>query len=377
MKKNSILRENIYIVKRKLALNLKHKIGKHQSLYCLIRSIKCIHSKVFYKLIFGYYEDSTEFTSFIIEHKGDMYPECIIYHILTTNRGFLDTEEMQQCVIGLFGLFRHVLQGLIIAENLGAIPVVEIGTNSLYHDPDLDDLTKNVFEYYFEPVSFVKYTDVNLCSKVIRYCETAPPFFMPFVAHNSGTYKISSNNIEQMGQIYKKYIKLNSQTDKIINESILTTLGNKKTLGVHIRGTDFNIKYGGHPNIIDIDEYISNTFEIFSSGNYEQIFLATDDSNALRAFQNKFGDSLVMYNDVFRSSSSIGVHWKNVDSTERRQLHNYKLGLEVIRDVYTLTACDGLICGLSQVAYAARYIKLSKDESYDVLRVIDHGVRKE
>ena len=60
-----------------------------------------------------------------------------------------------------------------------------------------------------------------------------------------------------------------------------------------------------------------------------------------------------------------------------RPLHYYKLGLEVLRDVYTLASCDGLICGLSHVSCAARYIKSAKGEMFEDIKILDSGMNKQ
>ncbi len=60
-----------------------------------------------------------------------------------------------------------------------------------------------------------------------------------------------------------------------------------------------------------------------------------------------------------------------------RPLHYYNLGVEVLRDVYTLACCDALICGISQVSFAARYVNLALCEPFREVCVIDHGILTE
>ena len=50
------------------------------------------------------------------------------------------------------------------------------------------------------------------------------------------------------------------------------------------------------------------------------------------------------------------------------------LGYEVLRDMYTLASCDGLVAGLSQVSYAARICKRSRNEKYDIEMILNKGI---
>nr|MDE7325206.1 hypothetical protein [Lachnospiraceae bacterium] len=103
---------------------------------------------------------------------------------------------------------------------------------------------------------------------------------------------------------------------------------------------------------------------------YEQIFLATDSLEAISLLKKEFGDKISFYQDVQRSDGNIGVQY----SESSQENYHYLLGLEVLRDVYTLSACDSLIAGLSNVSCAARYIKVANGFEYREVVVIDHGL---
>ena len=76
---------------------------------------------------------------------------------------------------------------------------------------------------------------------------------------------------------------------------------------------------------------------------------------------------------TFRSDNHNGAQ----DTFSDRPLHRYKLGLELLRDIYTLANCDSLVCGLSQVSFAARYVNLAIGKKFGEVVIIDHGVNKE
>ncbi len=348
---------------------LKELIKKHDKLYVIARCIKNINDPEFYKLLKGYYEPaekSNQYALLTIEHLGDKYPDKFIYFI-----DCADGPRQKRGTSGMFATIRRLLEWLNFADILGMIPVILIGKSGTYYDKDMDHITQNIFEYYFLPVSEISIDEVNDCYNVISHRSSNSNFYLKH-GYDSGSYEITDDEIRRLGYIYKKYIHLNETAGQFINSEILNLLNNKKTLGIHIRGTDYKLGLKNHPNIISIDEYIDITRKICEENNYEQIFLATDDLEVLKEFQNNFYNKLVYYNDAFRTSGIIGPHSTYND----RSLHHYKLGLEVIRDVYTLASCDSLICGLSQVSFAARYVKISMDQEYNILKIIDHGIKQ-
>lgn len=342
-----------------------YRLRNHKRLYAMAKFLRNWHNEEFCKLIVGYYEESDDFVSFMINRYGKLHPDVIVEHILMYPDG-------PRKIIGFMAIIRAILRGLIVADNLGFVPVVEIGSSCVCYDSGMDSITKNVFEYYFKPVSDISYSEVNRCAKVTVFNLMNSNFFVGHpIAFASFGYIFDPDEIKQLGEIYKKYIRLNEETENYIQRGIAQYIENRRTLGVHVRGTDFNVGEPGHPYVIPVEEYLNTAKDIFAAGNYEQIFLATDDANALAVFQKEFGSKLAYYTDTLRSSDNTPVQGK----AEERPLHYYKLGLEVLRDVYTLAACDSLICGKSNVALAARYVKYSKDERYKVLQVIDHGLR--
>ena len=100
--------------------------------------------------------------------------------------------------------------------------------------------------------------------------------------------------------------------------------------------------------------------------------MATDDKKTVEQFQMAFGDKLVYYKDVVRSDGDETV----MKSQSQRENHHYLLGLEVLRDMLTLAACDGLAAGLSQVSYSARIQKKSMGQEYRDLVVLNKGINQ-
>ena len=92
----------------------------------------------------------------------------------------------------------------------------------------------------------------------------------------------------------------------------------------------------------------------------------------MRKFRETFGDKVKAYQDVFRDE---GGDESIAFSVSDRAHHKYLLGLEVLRDQYTLTHCDGLVCGYSNVTFLARIMRkgwLNKD--YKDYILINNGL---
>lgn len=96
------------------------------------------------------------------------------------------------------------------------------------------------------------------------------------------------------------------------------------------------------------------------TGKYYKIFLATDDAKIVKLFDEAFPNQVIYYADTFRSENDEAVH----GSSSTRERHEFMLGLEVLRDVYTLVSCMGLVASVSNVPTLARVIKEARNEKY-------------
>ena len=143
-----------------------------------------------------------------------------------------------------------------------------------------------------------------------------------------------------------------------------------RTLGVHVRGTDFRRNYKGHPVAVTTQEYLEAAVKMAEQYHFDRIFLATDDSNAVRIFQDTFGEKVSFYQDVVRSEGNETV----MRSESDRPLHHYQLGLEVLRDAYTLAACNALLAGKSQVSFGARVLAGAAGNEYENVTILDKGI---
>lgn len=280
---------------------------------------------------------------------------------------FIDLTELNS---GFFAEYNKLLTLLYFADQYHLNPVVRFGKNYYYAEQHPVNGTDNPFEYYFAQPCGISVEDIMQCRCVLKSRKENSNLAIA-LNENSGGYMRSEKYLNEMAKVSAKYIRLNDiVAQKIQNDIKDLSTDLEKTLGVHVRGTDFKQNYNGHPVQITIDEYLQETFSAYQKGSYEYIFLATDDADAIRAFQGKFGDKVVYYQSVVRSSGNDTV----MRSRLPRENHHYQLGLEVLRDMHTLAGCGGLIAGLSQVSYAARIQKKSVGKEYAELIILDKGI---
>lgn len=267
---------------------------------------------------------------------------------------------------GFFAEVHATLAKLAFADMFSMTPIISWGKDYLYYESQGVDGIYNAYEYFFEqPTRFANDDTKNAC----------------FVCHSKSSQgvwieqnlekgpDISLSYEKKMSDIYKKYIRFNKKTEDMLEKEIKKTLQGKKTLGVHFRGTDFKMNYDNHPIAVTIEQEFAAIDEAIRLHGFEQIFLATDEIKAVDAFREKYGDRIVWYKDVFRGDTNVSVAF----SKSEREHHHYWLGYEVLRDMYTLSWCDGFIAGISQVSICARIAKRAREQEYLYLNIIDNG----
>lgn len=256
---------------------------------------------------------------------------------------------------GFFYSWCETCRGLMVAERFGFTPVVDWSKGAYYDKNGLNGCM-NPFEYFFEPVSDVS-LDEALKSRNVAYYNRHT-FEKPFALYD---YR-SDDELELFARISRKYIRLRQDLRVKLESETDALLCTKKTLAVHVRGVEWgNIKY--HPIPASLEEYTVRIDKAISEYGYEQIFLATDSDDTVAFFKKKYGEMIVCYNDVTRAQSGSKV-LAIFDDSIADEHKGYRLGYEVLKDMLTISKCDGIIAGLSYVSFAAEVFKRERGEAY-------------
>jgi len=289
--------------------------------------------------------------------RGDDYRGQVVYHI-----------GAYGCSVGFFAEFLFLLIRLYYAEDRGFTPYVCWGDDFLYYEADGIENEQNAFLYYFCPVSQVEN------SENAAHVLMATHYHIQDVQKRLNThgYVVSQEYMDALSNMIKKYICYNEKTKVYLEKGYEQLIGHKKALAVHFRGTDYRRQYNNHPVFVTIEDEIEKARELYNTKGYETIFLATDEQEAVEAFRKEFGDLVKVFEDTWRAD---GGDESVAYSHAQREHHHYLLGLEVLRDQYMLTRCDGLICGISNLTLSAQMMRKAwYNKDYDDLIILNHEV---
>lgn len=319
-------------------------------------------NKIFKNLMCRKEKDQIDFFQLQRKHYGFSNADKILYYINETD-----------CTLGFFAMYRCWLEYLYFAHICGFVPVIEVGADFAYAEDKKIAGTKNSFEYYFQQPSSISVQEAMHSRRVVRSDVIHRQMVELVLTGKMFHYDCNLRYMYLMAEVIRDYLKFNCETQDYINTGMKKLgIGKIKMLGVHVRGTDFKKKYDNHPVFVTETDVFRVIDDIFEKKNYEKIFVATDDQLIQKTFERRYGDKLCFYSDVLRSSDMRSVAFHKSD----RKNHKYRLGLEVIRDMYTLSQCDGFVAGISQVAVCARINKLARKEKYQDLVIIDKGINR-
>ncbi len=290
---------------------------------------------------------------------GNLYPNNLFYDI------YLDYPSK-----GFFALFIQTLDALRYADRFHLIPIVTWSNRCLYKSEQPVNGTDNPFCYYFEAVSDFDRLELAEAMHVLNYRDSQRAFDKehPFgvVSKTIIENDYYEEYISENAIIYKKYIKMKKSLQQMLTSCLKEIGFQGRVLGVHVRATDFNKGYVNHALAVERSEYLEHVMHALTNQHFDHIFLATDDVSVVEEFQLEFGSKVIFCKDVCRSSDGTAVHFGNSDN-------KYKLGLDVIRDMYILSSCAGLIGGLSNVCIMAQIAKRSYGCEYEYLDIINKG----
>lgn len=295
-----------------------------------------------------------------IRHNGNTDYGKIVY-VIKENTGY----------DGFCATLIYVIYFLLFAKEHGFATLIKMSPEFAYFDKEKSKEISNPWEYYFLPSgnSYDENKALNVC-----YCNYLHRDQM------RKKYNLSPYNIENYYDESKFGVCLPLIRDYLVIKPDITDAAKAflnpvtghggKILGVHFRGTDYTKGYNNHPVFVNEEQTIEEIKKAFETGKFEAVFLATDDAGIYDRIHEAIPDiDILFYSDVFRSSGDQSVAF----SESERKYHKYLLGYEIVRDMYTLSLCDGLVAGKSSVGFLSNLYKHSRDEEYEYLKIIDNG----
>ena len=211
---------------------------------------------------------------------------------------FLYFIDMEDSGSGFFANYNNLLAFLYFADCHGLTPVVRFHENFPYAEKEAINGSTNPYEYYFLQPAGIALSDV-LHAKTVLKSKKENSYLARDLSDAGSTYQRSEEYINEMARIEAKYIRLNNVTKSKIGDDLRHLLEGKRTLGVHLRGTDFKHNYNGHPVALSEKELLEQALLLMDKG-YEQLFLATDSTAAIKVFYDELGEKLRFFPDVVR-----------------------------------------------------------------------------
>lgn len=253
---------------------------------------------------------------------------------------------------GFFSDWFYMLGHMIIADKHKLIPFVDMQNYpSLYQDTPSFSGILNSWNQFFEQCCTIEdaYNNKHYIAEE-KYPFGFVPYYSTTCLFNEG-YP-TKRKVKKIHGYMEKYISihkdLQQEFDAFAKDGKIF-----ECVGVHIRGTDmYNTKGHNKP------EGLENTFKriekLRQKHGFKRVFLCTDEENIRMKMQERFKGVLeIFWTDSYRSSGGeVGIHLEENMET-KRVFHKYHLGVEVLRDTYLLSRCNALVCGKSNVAYAA------------------------
>lgn len=275
---------------------------------------------------------------------------------------------------GFFAIYRFMIEACYLSEQYGFIPVFHWGDNCLYAENGIIiNGSADGYGHFFEQPANISYEDAVQSAAVVfstwEKRDSVRKHMMEYRNITSLGYDVDDVYLKKMAKLSKKYIHLNSLLKQQMEADIRKILSGKKTLAVHVRIKVFKKQMDKHPVVTELKNYIKTAEKTLEKYGFEQIFLATEETDAADRFQKVFGDKCVFYPDVVREKEGDVAY-----SVKKRKYHKYYLGYEVLRDMHTMALCDGLIAGLSQVSICSQITKLEQGKDFEFKHIFNFGV---
>ncbi len=234
---------------------------------------------------------------------------------------------------GFFADFFSTIHNVQACTENNLIPVVLWDSECLYYQPQGYNNSFNAWEYYFEPISSLSYQPGDAISRVHCLSAKNNSFYNVFCVADYSC----QGHVERKAanDLICKHVKLKPHIQNKVNEFYTKNIEGKKTIGIHLRGTDKHTEIKPTP-----------AMEILTKANeYKdyQYFVATDEQ-ALLELAKKVLNGPVIYYDSLRSADNNPIHFGSIDKA--------KAGEEVLIEVLLLSKCDKFIHTHSNVSIA-------------------------
>lgn len=150
--------------------------------------------------------------------------------------------------------------------------------------------------------------------------------------------------IKYWHESWENLIGFNAVTQETLDRITHDILNNtaEKTIGVLARGTDYvALEPNGHPRQPNAEE-LFDRIDMYLDREYENVFLATEDSHLLTTFKEKYGEKLLYRVESINKYKGNGFLNDSIEEDEKQRIDrnfNYLINL------YVLSKCGAFVGG--------------------------------
>lgn len=245
---------------------------------------------------------------------------------------------------GMGAALNSLLCHLSHCRSQDLIPVV-YWHGGAYRNPDgFNGENQNEWKYYFNQTSCLTCTRGDIINRICNHKE-----YNNFKQANNFQVKR-----DLAYSLINDYIHLNPIVQAKVDHFYNTHLAGKKTIAIHLRGTD---KYLETP-LISPETIIAEALKYADKNT--QFFLATDEQKLLDAMIRLLKGRTVVYYDCYRSEDGKPLHVQdNASPTPHIKPSFAQLGEDVIVEMWLMGKCNMLIHTLSNVSSIPLYLNPS------------------
>ena len=214
--------------------------------------------------------------------------------------------------------------------------------------------TTNSWEYFFDQINIEEGDALNVMNSLV---------IGNLTYQDRDMYMYPQNFIELKEKFYRNF-QLKPYLTTMLDEYYDKNIKGKVTLGVQVRLTDMQHHHRASP----VGSYINKINEILTERpEIEQIFLATDDHLAIEALKANLSIPVLTHENMFRADAHNNHHDPHARLHDSRPLHRYNLGVECVKEIFTLSKCDYLLkADISSVSIIASILAENIKQVYKV-----------
>lgn len=232
---------------------------------------------------------------------------------------------------GFFCCFFETLYSLLHCPR-EQTPVI-IWRHFLYYNEDGFNDKQNGWEYYFEPLTKATANNVHM-------------------GFPSGPLNYAPKTRMLWNAIINHYVHIRPIVQQKIDQFYAQHMAHKKTIGIHIRGTDKHLEV----KPISLETIIT---EALKHADHEtQFLIATDEQQLLERATEMLKPYTVIHYDCYRSPNSQPIHYikdPTIADSSVTKPSPAQLGEDVLIEALLLSKCDLFIHTYSNVSMAVAY----------------------